>query len=50
MFVVFLLSGVRYIISGDMLYVKIWIIPGRSVRISGFAKMIDIYYLCRKKL
>ena len=27
LFIIFLLGGIRYIISGDKLFVKIWVIP-----------------------
>ena len=32
-FIVFLFSGTRYIISGDKLYIKMWILPSGSVEI-----------------
>jgi len=34
LFMVFLFGGMRYIISGDKLLVKIWIIPSGSVKIA----------------
>ena len=33
-FIAFILSGIRYIILGDKLHTKIWMIPIRSVKIS----------------
>jgi len=34
MFIVFILSGIRYIILGDKLYLKIWMITSGSVNIA----------------
>ena len=33
-FIIFLFSGMRYVISDDKLYMKIWMIPGGSVKIA----------------
>jgi len=44
MLILFLLSGMRYIISGDKLYVKmLWIIPFGSVKISDIASVERSY-------
>jgi hypothetical protein len=43
LFIVFLLSGMRYIISGDKLYVKIWNIPSGSVEISNIISVTRSY-------
>ena len=34
LFLVFIFCGMRYIISGDKLYFKMWFIPGGSVKIA----------------
>jgi hypothetical protein len=40
---VLMFSGMRYIISGDTLYVKIWFIPSGSVRISSITSIKRSY-------
>jgi len=41
--VVLMFSGMRYIISGDTLYVKIWFIPSGSVKISSITSIKRSY-------
>ena len=41
--IVFLFGGMRYIISGDTLYLKIWNIPSGSVRISSIISIKRSY-------
>jgi len=43
LFIVFLFSGMRYIISGDRLLMKIWFIPIGSVRISNITSIKRSY-------
>ncbi len=43
MFVVFILSGVRYTILDGKLYVKIWIIPSGSVEIANITSITRSY-------
>jgi len=45
LFIVLLFSGMRYIISGDKLYVKIWIIPIGSVKIADIVSIERSYNL-----
>jgi hypothetical protein len=40
-----LFAGIRYIISGDTLFVKIWFIPACSLKISNIASIKRSYYL-----
>ena len=40
---VFLLSGMRYIISGDKLYIKIWFIPCEKEKISNIISVEQSY-------
>jgi len=43
LFIVFLFCGMRYIISGNKLYFKIWIIPNGSVRITDIVSIERSY-------
>jgi hypothetical protein len=43
LFTVFIFVGMRYIISNDTLYLKIWIIPLGSVKISSIASIKRSY-------
>ncbi len=43
LFTIFILTGVRYIISGDKLYVKIWNIPSGSVDIMNITSATRSY-------
>ena len=42
---VFLLSGMRYVISGDKLYTKIWFIPCENEKISNIISVEQSYIL-----
>jgi len=42
-FIVFMFSGMRYVISGDKLYMKIWIIPSGSVKIADIVSIERSY-------
>jgi hypothetical protein len=43
--VVILFAGIRYIISGDTLFLKIWFIPTCSLKITNIASIKRSYYL-----
>jgi len=45
LFVVLLFCGMRYIISGDKLYLKIWFIHTCSFKITDIASVTRSYYL-----
>jgi predicted ABC-type sugar transport system permease subunit len=45
LFVVLLFSGMRYIISGNKLYVKIWVIPYKSIKIADIVSIERSYNL-----
>ena len=45
LFVVFLFSGMRYIISGNKLYLKMWFIPNGSVNIMNIISVERSYNL-----
>ena len=45
LFVVILFTGMRYIISGDTLFVKIWFISTCSLKITNIASLKRSYYL-----
>ena len=45
LFVVFLFCGMRYIISGDKLYLKIWFIHTSSFKITDITSVTRSYYL-----
>jgi len=42
-FIVFLFSGMRYLISGDKLYIKIWMFPSGSVEIKNITSVERSY-------
>lgn len=43
LFIAFLFNGIRYIISGDTLYIKIWNMSGGSVKISSITSIKRSY-------
>lgn len=45
LFIILLFSGMRYVISGNILYVKIWMIPYSSVSISNIVSIERSYNL-----